>query len=535
MPKTALVPLDRLDPEQAWQPWQPDAKNPWNLKWAGHLYRRAAFGANLPEMRAAVKDGLPATLDRLLRGAPGADERDAFLAVAGKQIAKKDNIAELRGWWLYSMFHTQHPVREKMTLFWHNHFATSITKVQQVMLMYNQNQLLRKYALGSFRPMLLEISKDPAMLVWLDSNSNVKGRPNENYARELMELFSLGVGHYTEQDVRQAARAFTGWHTEDDAFDFVPGFHDNDPKTVLGQRGNWNGDDIVRIVLQQPTCAEFLVAKLYRFFVSETVHPPASFLKPLADSFRESDYDIAALVRRILGSQHFFSDYAYRKRIKSPVEYVLGAVRAAVPGVVQAGSEGNLPFAPAVLVPKVEQMGQPLFAPPNVKGWPGGRSWLNTATVLARHNFAQMVASGKWQGYVPGLQFEAVERAQAAAEAERLAAEEAAAAAQGKPGAPPKPPAAGSPIARPLPKAPEEPPPPKELDPAGIVHQEKANDPSRAVGVLIDLLLQGDITPAARAKLTAFVAEGKPKDRALDSRIRAAVHAIMAMPEYELA
>ena len=162
-----------------------------------------------------------------------------------------------------------HPLREKMTLFWHNHFATSLAKVQDPALMFRQNGLLRQHALGRFGPFLQAMSKDPAMLVWLDSNTNVKGRPNENYARELMELFSLGVGHYTEQDIREAARAFTGWRTDGEGFAFDARLHDGGPKTVLGQTGAWDGGDVVRIVLEQPAAARFLVRKLYHFLVSE--------------------------------------------------------------------------------------------------------------------------------------------------------------------------------------------------------------------------------------------------------------------------
>src|SRR5262249_46950317 len=160
----------------------------------------------------------------------------------------------------------------KMTLFWHNHFATSITKVGRPTLMYAQNKVLRRHALGHFRPFLLEISRDPAMIVWLDNNSNVAGKPNENYAREVMELFSLGVGNYSKEDVKEAARAFTGWHTNanGDRYEFNAKAHDDGPKTLLGKAGKWNGDDVVRILLDQPQAARFLVRKLYRYFISET-------------------------------------------------------------------------------------------------------------------------------------------------------------------------------------------------------------------------------------------------------------------------
>jgi uncharacterized protein (DUF1800 family) len=205
-----------------------------------------------------------------------------------------------------------HPLREKMTLFWHNHFATSLVKVRDPVLMFRQNELLRAHALGKFGPFLQAISRDGAMLLWLDSSSNVKGKPNENYARELMELFSLGVGNYTEKDVREAARAFTGWRTDGAGFAFDARLHDGETKTVLGQAGPWDGGDVVRIVLEQPAASRFLVRKLYRHLVSETATPPDALLEPLCESFRRSDYDIAELVRTILASRLFYSPHAFR-------------------------------------------------------------------------------------------------------------------------------------------------------------------------------------------------------------------------------
>jgi uncharacterized protein (DUF1800 family) len=317
------------------------------------------------------------------------------------------------------------------------------------------------------------MSKDPAMIVWLDNNSNVKAHPNENYAREVMELFSLGVGNYTEHDVREAARAFTGWHSDGDEYDFNKNFHDFGEKTVLGQAGNWNGDDVVRILLEQPAASRFLVRKLYQYLISETQVPPPPLLEALAASFRKGDYDIAALVKTMLRSRLFFSQHAYRQRLKSPVEFVLGAVRAVGQGLVQ----------PQSLVKKMEAMGQDLFAPPNVKGWAGGQAWLNTATVLARHNFAQMLASGTGQLNLSD-------------------------------------PSAPIGVA---------------VDPAALVRLEKISEPPRVVGFLADLLLQGDVSEPARARLTAFLAEGKPEGPALDQRVREAVHSMMTMPEYQLA
>jgi hypothetical protein len=493
MAPTESPPIDQVDPARAWQPWEPNVKDPFNLKWAGHLFRRAGLGAGLGALRAAVANGLEATLTRLLDGETGAEARDRLLVAVGDKMVSDDRPDELRAWWAYCLVHTAHPLREKMTLFWHNHFATSIAKVGRATLMYAQNRLLRRHALGRFRPFLLDVSRDPAMIVWLDNNSNVKGKPNENYAREIMELFTLGVGHYTEQDVKEAARAFTGWHTSADggAYEFSAGDHDDGPKTVLGRTGRWNGDDVVRILLDQPAAAPFLVRKLYRYLISETHDPPAALLEPLADSFRKSDYDVATLLKTMLRSRHFFSAYAYRQRLKCPVEFVLGAARA-VAHATEEQEAVRLP--PGALANRMAAMGQELFAPPNVKGWPHGKAWLNTSTVLARNNYARQVASGRVAEDVydgPG---------------------------------------AGD-----APAAPDGPEPAAVYDPADLVRQAKLTEPAKVVDFLLDLFVQGDAPAPARAKLVAFVAEGKPKDKALDRRAREAAHTIMCMPEYQLA
>lgn len=504
----SLPPLDRVDPVRAWQPWQPGDGDPWNLAWAGHLYRRAAFGGTPEELRVAVERGHQATLELLLNGQPQAARLTDFLNNEGIKIAKRFNPNpnfgenrpepyELRAWWLYLMLNGGHPFREKMTLFWHNHFATSIAKVHRAGPMVQQNILLRKHALGKFGPFLMDISKNPAMLIWLDSNSNIKGHPNENFGRELMELFSLGVGNYTEKDIQEVARAFTGWHTDGNSFEFNPRFHDDAMKTVLGKQGTHDGGDIIPILLGQPCCARFLVRKLYHFFVSEMQTPPDSFLEPLCKQLRETDYDIAALMRTMLSSRHFFSAYAFRQRIKWPVELVLGAVRTV--------AEKNIPQLN--LVSRMDAMGQSLFAPPNVKGWPGSQAWLNTSTMLARQNFAQAVAMGTiWRESIPA-ESGPFQRVTETVDVEG-------------PG--------GS-----HPNLPEEPAPGSAFDPARLVHQAKVESPEQIVRVLLEVFLPGGISPSKEQKLVAFLAASEPQTR--DRRIREAVHAILCMPEYQLA
>lgn len=473
-----LSPLDKIDPAAAWQPWRPCAADPWGRKWAAHLYRRAGFGASRAELLEAERHGLDGTLDLLLRGRPQAEGLRETLTDVGRIAADRDDSGEqLRGWWLYCMLHSGHPLREKMTLFWHDHFATSIAKVRNAPLMFRQNCLLRNHALSKFGPFLQAMSKDGAMLVWLDSNSNVKGKPNENYARELMELFSLGVGNYTETDIRQAARAFTGWHTDGAGFRFDAGVHDEGTKTVLGQTGAWDGGDVVRIVLEQPAAARFLVRKLYRFLISEKTAPD-SLLEPLCVLFRKSGYDIAALVKTMLASQHFYSELAFRQRIKNPVEYVLGAVQAVYRRYDEKAADYR-PLPQQILTRRLAAMGQVLFAPPNVKGWPGGRAWLNTSTVLERDNFAAALAMGTlWS---------------------------------------------------------TEPEPPPAFDPARLLREESVSRPDDIVRVLLDLYVPGGIRAEARKKLTVFVAHGNPSGHVLYRRVREAVHAILTMAEYQLA
>jgi hypothetical protein len=375
--------LSKVDPADAWKPWQP-AAGAFTRKWAAHLFRRAAFGATEARLQLALKDGPAKTLDVLLAGEPDAADRLELLTETGRYYS---DPASLRTWWLYAMLESGHPLREKLSLFWHNHFATSYAKVRSTKLMYEQNVTIRKHALGTFPPFLLEMSKDTAMLVWLDSNRNVKGVPNENFAREVMELFSLGVGNYTEKDIQEAARALTGWHhdVEVSTFVFNRELHDDGTKTVFGKSGKFTGEDVVKLCCEHKACASFLVSKLYAFLVSETA-PPKALLAPLAEQYRKSGYDTAALVRTMLSSRLFFSEHAYRKRVKWPVECALGAIRTASPDRVPLGD----------VVEPLSKMGQALFAPPNVKGWRTGTDWLNSATLLARNNFTEKVALGDW-------------------------------------------------------------------------------------------------------------------------------------------
>jgi uncharacterized protein (DUF1800 family) len=285
------------------------------------------------------------------------------------------------------MLSTSRPLVEKLTLFWHGHFATAISKVKDPDAMLAQNELFRAKGMGRFRDLLLAVSQDPAMLYWLDSNTNRKGHPNENYAREVMELFTMGIGHYTETDVQEGARAFTGWFVQKTAnnlgaFFFNAQQHDNGVKNFLDHTGNLNGTDIVDILAYRPETARFLSRKLWVWFIHD--HPTDADIEPLAQLYLAKDTEIRPLVEAILRHPAFTSDEAYLAQVKSPVEFEIGALRA-LPGS----------FNPLLLPAYLRQMGQELFNPPNVKGWDGGMDWISTTTLLARVNFADAFTSAR--------------------------------------------------------------------------------------------------------------------------------------------
>jgi uncharacterized protein (DUF1800 family) len=387
------VPTLFHDPARAWAPFEPRAGEPWDLARVAHLHRRAGFAAPWAVLQRDLKDGPAASVERLLAGEPtsgdgqSATEFDALLEAMTDQLAPGAGLTRLQGIWLYRMIFTPHPLRERMTLFWHDHFATSHNKVGNSALMQRQNNLLRKHALGDFESLLAAIGKDPAMLIWLDSTENRKAHPNENYAREVMELFTLGRGKYTEKDIREAARAFTGWFVIRDEFREIAAQHDAGPKIVLGHSGTLDGNDIPSVLLDQPACAEFLCGKLFRLFVSETDPAPPELIAPLASALRASGYDIRIPVATILRSNLFFDPAIRRRRVKCPVEFAVGTIRALeiLKPTVQADA----------LASACARMGQSLYAPPSVAGWDGGPAWANSTTMLARANLVLALLSDK--------------------------------------------------------------------------------------------------------------------------------------------
>ncbi|HMD03114.1 MAG TPA: DUF1800 domain-containing protein [Candidatus Baltobacteraceae bacterium] len=284
----------------------------------------------------------------------------------------RNQVAEL--FWLDRMLRTQRPLVEKMTLFWHGHFATSDRKVP-ANFMLAQINLFRSNALGNFRNLLLAVAKDPAMLIWLDNRYNVKAHPNENFAREIMELFALGLGNYTEDDIKNAARAFTGWTLDKDGtFVFRPNQHDDGLKTFLGRTGTFDGTDIVNIIVAQPIHQRFICRKLLEFFVYSDPEP--ELVEGLAQVYALSGFDLARTVGTIVRSNVFYSSRAYRALPKSPLEFVIGLQRLM-----------QVKAVPRDTIFWLQRMGQEPLAPPSVKGWDGGPTWINTATLLARFNY----------------------------------------------------------------------------------------------------------------------------------------------------
>ena len=348
----------------------------------GHLLRRAGFGATPGELSTYRALGFNGAVDRLINYQQvSEDDTENRLKALNLILSRPD---DQQRWWLLRMAWTQRPLLEKMTLFWHGVLVSSFRKVggprayARIMV---QNQFLREHAFDTYDNILLGITADPAMLFYLDLTKSTKNAPNENYARELMELFTLGLGHYTQQDVYEGAAALTGWHVRGLTSRYLPNDHSDLTKTYLGQTGNFDYKDVVRILANHPATPWFICRKLFTFFVYE--NPTANDLKPLVDTYVQSGHNMGEVMRTLLLSPQFSSTKAYRSRIKSPVEYTVGAYRA-----LNIQGDGNgLPLFPLL-------MGQTVFDPPNVAGWPGDKVsalWLNSGTWMTRLNYIDVL------------------------------------------------------------------------------------------------------------------------------------------------
>jgi len=328
--------------------------------------------------------GWEGTLQELLHPASVDEDLDSLLGRLQGSLLDLQNLEDVQTWWLYRMVQTRRPLLEKLTLFWHGHFAVANYKVGNPQMMHQHIELLRSRALGRFDDMLLAVSKDPAMLIWLDGASNHRNAPNENYGRELLELYTLGIGNYNEDDVLSAARAFTGWNLRNGEFFFDENQHDAGDKTFLGQTGQFDGADILTIVANDAATAQRISSKLFTFFAYP--NPEPEVLAPLADVFATSDHNVSRLVEAILRSDAFYSDRSQFEHIKSPIEYVVGSVRLMGANVRERELVGVL-----------RNLGQEILNPPNVAGWPGDQYWINPSTLLMRFNFAARLATARGQ------------------------------------------------------------------------------------------------------------------------------------------
>ncbi len=372
---------------------------------ARHLLVRTGFTPSHAELQPFVGVAYETAVDRILQGAQQNKTQQPIPAFVNastftppgqlktqeeRQEQRRTQILEgvtIKQWWLWEMCTTSNPLAERMTLFWHNHFATSQQKVVRSMAMWNQHQLLRSQALGSFSKLLLGIVRDPAMLIYLDNINSSWQSPNENLARELFELFTLGEastgGGYTEQDIKESARALTGYSVDGDtgAFMFRPRLRDPGSKRILGSAGLFDGEGLIDIILKQPQTAHYIVTKLWLEFVSPT--PNAAVVTKAADAFRQSGYDISSALRVLLLCDDFWAPGNRGSLIKSPVDLLVGVARQFQFAISQ----------PDVLMNRSAGLGQNLLMPPNVKGWPGGTQWINATTLLERKRTTEQIFS----------------------------------------------------------------------------------------------------------------------------------------------
>src|SRR5439155_7608221 len=384
---------------------KPLSAEKWTFTTAAHLLNRAGFGGTPDEIEKLTQMGLEEAVSHLVDydnipdatpdpdwARPDPDRMEKLLAFRKmnqefkgasdekrkgledkrremqreQRQTQQQHLLELRSWWLERMIKGPRPLQEKLTLFWHGHFATSIQKVKDAYFMWLQNDTFRRHALGNWLQMLTAVAKDPAMLLWLDQAESRKEHPNENFAREVMELFALGEGHYTEQDIAEAARALTGWTLNrlQQKFEYRSAIHDTGVKTVLGRSGNLTGNDVLEQIAAQPQAGRFVCARLWSFFAAE--NPPQELVIALADVFRRGNHFFRPLLRTLFRSEEFYAPEVIRTQVKGPTQWLVGSVKVL---------EREMP-APPMASNILRTLGQDLFAPPNVKGWDGGITWI---------------------------------------------------------------------------------------------------------------------------------------------------------------
>ena len=373
-----------------------------NIALMAHLMRRAGFGASRDELEHCVEQGYEATVEELLDTSNPNNMPDDIIRRYHAEQSELRDLAGSAAYWMYRMISTESPLEEKMALFWHGLFATGYTKLNQARSQLNQVEMFRRNGLGAFDGLLLEISRDPAMLVWLDNQDNHGDAINENYGRELLELFSMGIGNYTEDDIKECARAFTGWtlgnaeymsiRAYKDSiwpysriawhFDYREEDHDDGEKTFLGETGNFNGDDIINIIAKQDATADFICTRLFQFFAADEVSEQGQqCIDAMKETYFESGYQIKNVLRTLFNSEYFKSREARFARVKGPVEMVVGAIRT-------AGSHQTPELGIERVSNNMLYMGQGLLQPPTVEGWHEGTEWIDSGSLVERVNFA---------------------------------------------------------------------------------------------------------------------------------------------------
>jgi len=394
-------------------PYIPSPSKPWNRSMVTHLLNRTMFGATVAQVNSVLSMTPSEAVDLLFQPNTAPEPPGAWVNEAPdfNSSYNSQRTSQLRTWWVRLMYEQPVSIREKMTLFWHNHFVSEAGTVVIPQYMYMQNQLLRDNFAGNFKNITKQVTRDPAMLIYLDGRYNIVGNPNENYGRELLELFTMGIGNYTETDVREAARALTGWILSGLGSIFVPSRHDYGNKTFLGQTGNFDDNDIIDIVFNQPVTAKYICSKLYKTFIhqKEDLTYANHIIDDMAVILRNNNYDMAPLLKTLLKSKLFYSDNTLSSLIKSPIDLMLGAVKMM-----------NINFDPSVITTRLNYViaqssaaGQYILDPPSVQGWTGYRNWLSTISMPIRAAFAESIVTGlQKNGQPTGFSVDALSFAQ---------------------------------------------------------------------------------------------------------------------------
>ncbi|HRJ26055.1 MAG TPA: DUF1800 domain-containing protein [Fimbriimonadaceae bacterium] len=396
-----------------------------------HILRRFGFGASEAELEFYSQRGLKGTIDTLLNPESVAETHVLDVDRLRSPRDNSLNMLSVQSWWASQFLTTNRPLLHKMTLFWHDHFATSADKVDVSSAMLQHIRMLQSHALGKFRDLLTAASQDPAMVYWLDNQFNIKGKPNENFAREVMELFTLGIGHYSEKDIQEAARAFTGWTfgvgprrfqpekpRGQASFVFRPENHDTGVKSILGNRGNFDGIDVLGILCGHPQTATYLTTKIWEWFAYP--NPAPGLVERLAAKFRNSGLDIKVLLREVMSSSEFYSETAERAIVKNPIDFCTSTIRQLGVGAAliesvkepredreEDANQVRRAMAPArLMATSAASMGMKLLHPPDVAGWQSGGGWISSATMIERIQWADRLF-GTSSGRVPSLRYPA--------------------------------------------------------------------------------------------------------------------------------